>query len=59
MPHNWEYVAAAYGIWTLIFAAYIVWLVRRSSVVERALRRLGEGPRQGTGARPGERPSGR
>jgi hypothetical protein len=52
MPDNWEYVAAAYGVWALTFAAYIVYLARRSRAVKRALRRLTGEPGQGRGSQP-------
>jgi heme exporter protein CcmD len=40
MPHNWEYVAAAYGIGAIALLWYVLRLVRRGRAVSRALGRL-------------------
>lgn len=40
MPSNWEYVAAAYGVWGFVFAGYAFWLMRRSRAVGRQWERM-------------------
>jgi hypothetical protein len=40
MPHNWEYVAAAYAFWAILLLAYVMRLARRSRAVSRVLERL-------------------
>ncbi len=51
MSSNIEFVVAAYGIWFVSFATYLVLLVRRSRSLERALARLSRaGVREDGGA---------
>jgi heme exporter protein CcmD len=43
MPKYFEYVFSAYAIWIGVFAAYLLFVMRRSRAVRRALDRLGSG----------------
>jgi len=47
MPKNYEYVLAAYLIWTVTFLAYLIWLRRRDRTNRQALERLGSGEAAG------------
>ena len=40
MPHNWEFVIAAYGIWAVALLAYALRLYWKGRAINRALSRL-------------------
>jgi heme exporter protein CcmD len=37
MPHAWNYVGAGYGVATVALATYVVWMLRRTRRLRRAL----------------------
>ena len=41
MPKNWEFVLAAYLIWTATFGVYVAMLIHKSRRAGQALRQLG------------------
>ena len=41
MPKNYEFVLAAYLIWVVTMAGYLIWLRRRDRANRKALERLG------------------
>jgi len=43
MPKHFEYVLAAYGIWSLTFVAYLAYLRHKAGVARRALERMSGG----------------
>ena len=43
MPKNFEFVFAAYGIWVVTFAVYLVYLRHKARSAQQALRRMGGG----------------
>ena len=40
MPKHFEFVLAAYVIWVVVFAVYLLFLYRKARMAERALERM-------------------
>jgi cytochrome oxidase assembly protein ShyY1 len=45
MPQHYQYVFAAYGLWVVTFAVYLVYLRHKARAARRALARMQGGER--------------